>query len=81
VQVTNWAFNTGLLLHLSKEARPIKENPVLWAHDNDTKLESVRAASAMSSSLFGIALKNHLRLSPLVTEVRAKKLSSLVCRV
>lgn len=58
VTLTNWAFDVDLLYHVRKGGKTVREVPVTWAHDEDSKLPVHRAVPVMLASLFGVRIMN-----------------------
>jgi hypothetical protein len=58
VTLTNRAFDVDLLYHVRKEGRRVKEVPVQWTHDPDTRMPIGRAIPVMFVSLVGLRLMN-----------------------
>jgi glycosyltransferase involved in cell wall biosynthesis len=68
VTLTNRAFDVDLLYHVRKDGRRVKEVPVQWKHDPDSRMPIGRAIPVMFVSLVGVRLMN----SPLRRRVPAK---------
>ena len=58
VSLTNRAFDVDFLYHMRKQGRSIKEIPVTWKHDLDTRMPIGRAIPVMFLSLLGIRVMN-----------------------
>ena len=58
VVLTNWAFDVDLLYHVRKGGKRVREVPVTWAHDHDSKLPVHRAIPVMLVSLMGVRIMN-----------------------
>ena len=58
VTLTNWAFDVDLLYHVRKGGRTVREVPVTWAHDTDSKLPVGRAIPVMMMSIMGVRIMN-----------------------
>jgi glycosyltransferase involved in cell wall biosynthesis len=58
VTVTNRAFDVDLLYHVRKDGRQVKELPVQWKHDPDSRMPIGRAIPVMFVSLVGVRLMN-----------------------
>ena len=58
VTLTNRAFDVGLLYHVRKRGRSVKEVPVAWHHDPATRMPIGRAIPVMFVSLIGVRLLN-----------------------
>lgn len=58
VSLTNRAFDVDLLYHLRKNGHGIKELPVTWQHDPDTRMPIGRAIPVMFLSLIGVRVMN-----------------------
>lgn len=56
VILTNWAFDASLLFHFSRAGYRIREVPVNWTDDPNSKMNLARAVPAMFLSLIGIRL-------------------------
>lgn len=68
VTLTNRAFDVDFLYHVSKSGGLVKEVPVRWKHDPDTRMPIGRAIPVMFVSLVGVRLAN----SPLGKHVPPK---------
>jgi glycosyltransferase involved in cell wall biosynthesis len=68
VTLTNRAFDIDILYHLRKRGSRIREVPVQWMHDPETRLPIGRAIPTMFISLMGVRLMN----SPLAKSVPRK---------
>jgi glycosyltransferase involved in cell wall biosynthesis len=58
VRIQNWAFDVSLLYHLSSEGATIREYPVSWSHDPDSRLAMASVVPVMFASLMGLRLMN-----------------------
>jgi glycosyltransferase involved in cell wall biosynthesis len=58
VTLTNRAFDVDLLYHIRKAGRSVKEIPVRWTHDPDTRMPIGRAIPVMFASLLGVRVAN-----------------------
>ena len=58
VTLTNRAFDVDLLYHVRKEGGRLKELPVRWDHDLDTRMPIGRAIPVMFVSLLGVRVMN-----------------------
>ncbi len=58
VTLTNWAFDVDLLYHVRKGHRKIREVPVTWAHDEDSRLRVSHAIPVMMASIIGVRVMN-----------------------
>jgi glycosyltransferase involved in cell wall biosynthesis len=58
VALTNRAFDVALLYHLNKSGCRIREVPVTWSHDPDTRLPIGTAIPIMFLSLLGMRIMN-----------------------
>jgi glycosyltransferase involved in cell wall biosynthesis len=58
VSLTNRAFDVDLLYHLRKGGHGIKELPVTWQHDPDTRMPVGKAIPVMFVSLLGVRVMN-----------------------
>lgn len=58
VALTNRAFDVDLLYHLRKDGRELREVPVTWAHDPDSRMPIGKAIPVMFVSLVGVRLMN-----------------------
>lgn len=58
VALTNRAFDVDLLYHIRKEGHRLKEVPVTWTHDPDTRMPIGRAIPVMFVSLLGVRMMN-----------------------
>jgi glycosyltransferase involved in cell wall biosynthesis len=58
VSVQNWAFDVSLLYHLQSEGATIREHPVTWSHDPDSRLAMAKVVPVMFISLVGVRLMN-----------------------
>ncbi len=56
--LTNRAFDVDMLYHLRKRGNSIREFPVTWAHDPDTRMPIGRAIPVMFLSLVGVRVMN-----------------------
>lgn len=68
VTLTNRAFDVDVLYHVRKEGHTVREVPVVWRHDPDTRMPFGRAIPAMLFSLVGVRLMN----SPVAPRVPPK---------
>jgi glycosyltransferase involved in cell wall biosynthesis len=68
VTVTNRAFDVDLLYHVRKGGGRLKELPVRWTHDPDTRMPIARAIPVMFVSIVGVRVMN----SPLAKQVPSK---------
>lgn len=58
ISLTNRAFDIDLLYHLNKSGHQIREMPVVWAHDPDTRMPIGKAIPIMFLSLLGMRVMN-----------------------
>lgn len=58
VTLTNRAFDVDLLYHIRKGGLRVKELPVNWAHDPQTRMPIARAIPIMFVSLLGVRVMN-----------------------
>jgi glycosyltransferase involved in cell wall biosynthesis len=58
IALTNRAFDIDLLYHLNKSGRRIREMPVTWSHDPDTRMPIGKAIPIMFLSLLGMRIMN-----------------------
>jgi dolichol-phosphate mannosyltransferase len=58
VSIKNWAFDVSLLYHLWQSDRTIREMPVTWSHDPDSRLILWKAIPIMFLSLMGLRVMN-----------------------
>lgn len=58
VTLTNRAFDVDLLYHVRKGGHRLKEVPVAWRHDPDSRMPIGRAIPVMLVSLVGVRLMN-----------------------
>ena len=58
VTLTNRAFDVDLLYHVRKRGKRVKEVPVRWTHDPDTRMPIGRAIPVMFVSILGLRLMN-----------------------
>jgi glycosyltransferase involved in cell wall biosynthesis len=58
VGLYNWAFDVALLYHLRRGGYTIREVPVTWRHDDDSKLSMRRAVPVMFASVIGVRMMN-----------------------
>lgn len=58
VALTNRAFDVDLLYHLRKDGHDVREVPVTWAHDPDTRMPIGKAIPVMFLSLLGVRVMN-----------------------
>lgn len=58
VALTNRAFDVDVLYHLRKAGRRVREAPVTWAHDPNTRMPIGRAIPVMFLSLVAVRLMN-----------------------
>ncbi len=58
VTLTNRAFDVDVLYHVRKAGRPMREVPVHWTHDPDSRMPVGRAIPVMFVSLVGVRLMN-----------------------
>lgn len=58
VALTNRAFDVDLLYHVRKEGRKVKEVPVQWKHDRDSRMPIGKAIPVMFVSIVGVRLMN-----------------------
>lgn len=58
VALTNRAFDVDLLYHVRKRGHQVREVPVTWQHDLDTRMPIGRAIPVMFISLIGIRVMN-----------------------
>jgi dolichol-phosphate mannosyltransferase len=65
VTLTNWAFDASLLFHFQRAGYTVREVPVNWTDDPNSKLDLGRAIPAMFLSLIGIRLMSLPHLAKL----------------
>jgi glycosyltransferase involved in cell wall biosynthesis len=58
VTLTNRAFDVDVLYHVRKEGRSLREVPVHWTHNQDTRMPVGRAIPVMFVSLVGVRMMN-----------------------
>jgi glycosyltransferase involved in cell wall biosynthesis len=58
VTLTNRAFDVDFLYHVRKAGHAIREVPVDWTHDQDSRMPIARAIPVMFVSLLGVRLMN-----------------------
>ena len=58
VSLTNRAFDVDILYHIRREGRSIRELPVTWEHNPDTRMPIGKAIPIMFLSLVGIRIMN-----------------------
>jgi dolichol-phosphate mannosyltransferase len=58
VALTNRAFDIDLLYHVRKDGLRLREVPVTWEHDPDTRMPIARAIPIMLLSLVGVRVMN-----------------------
>jgi glycosyltransferase involved in cell wall biosynthesis len=58
VALTNRAFDVDLLYHLAKNGHALREVPVTWSHDSNTRMPIGRAIPVMFVSLVGVRVMN-----------------------
>ena len=58
VALTNRAFDVDLLYHMRKSGRTVREVPVTWQHDPDTRMPIGRAIPVMFLSLVAVRVMN-----------------------
>lgn len=58
VTLTNRAFDVDFLYHVRKAGVPIREVPVRWTHDPDSRMPIARAIPVMFLSILGVRLMN-----------------------
>ena len=58
VTLTNRAFDVDLLYHVRKAGHQVREVPVTWEHDPETRMPIGRAIPVMFLSLMGVRLMN-----------------------
>jgi dolichol-phosphate mannosyltransferase len=58
IALTNRAFDVDLLYHLRKGGHDLREVPVTWTHDPNTRMPIGRAVPVMFLSLIGVRLMN-----------------------
>ncbi|MCI4348235.1 MAG: glycosyltransferase [Thermoplasmata archaeon] len=58
VTLTNRAFDVDLLYHIRKAGGRVREFPVTWAHDPDSRMPIARAIPVMLLSLLAVRLMN-----------------------
>jgi dolichol-phosphate mannosyltransferase len=58
VTLTNRAFDVDFLYHVRKTGGRVKEVPVMWKHDRDTRMPIGRAIPIMFLSLIGVRVMN-----------------------
>jgi glycosyltransferase involved in cell wall biosynthesis len=66
VQLANWAFDVELLFLLKAKGVRIREFPVTWTHDGDSKLDVRRTVWVMTISLLLICASQFPRLKQVV---------------
>jgi dolichol-phosphate mannosyltransferase len=58
ISLTNRAFDVDLLYHLKKSGHNLKEVPVTWSHDPDSRMPIAGAIPLMLVSLIGVRVMN-----------------------
>lgn len=58
VSLTNRAFDVDLLYHLKKNGHSLREIPVTWSHDPDSRMPIGKAIPVMFVSLLGVRVMN-----------------------
>jgi glycosyltransferase involved in cell wall biosynthesis len=58
VSLTNRAFDVDLLYHIRKDGLRLKEMPVSWEHNPDSRMPIARAIPVMFLSLVGVRMMN-----------------------
>lgn len=58
VTLTNRAFDVDVLYHVRKEGRRLREVPVRWSHDPESRMPVGRAIPVMFVSLVGLRVMN-----------------------
>ncbi|MDE1837919.1 MAG: glycosyltransferase [Euryarchaeota archaeon] len=58
VALTNRAFDVDVLYHIRKQGRSIRELPVTWEHDPETRMPIGKAIPIMFLSLVGVRVMN-----------------------
>jgi dolichol-phosphate mannosyltransferase len=58
VALTNRAFDVDLLYHMRKAGHQVREVPVTWRHDPDSRMPIGRAIPVMFLSLVGVRVMN-----------------------
>jgi dolichol-phosphate mannosyltransferase len=58
VTLTNRAFDVDFLFHVRKAGHEVKEVPVRWTHDPDSRMPIGRAIPVMFASLLGVRVMN-----------------------
>ncbi|MGH9918207.1 MAG: glycosyltransferase, partial [Nitrososphaerales archaeon] len=58
IALTNRAFDIDLLYHLNKDGLNLREVPVTWSHDPNTRMPIAKAIPIMFVSLIGVRLMN-----------------------
>jgi hypothetical protein len=58
VSLTNRAFDVDLLYHVRKDGLRLKEMPVSWEHNPDSRMPIARAIPVMLASLVGVRMMN-----------------------
>jgi dolichol-phosphate mannosyltransferase len=58
IALTNRAFDVDLLYHLNKGGHSVREVPVTWSHDPDTRMPIAGAIPLMFVSLIGVRVMN-----------------------
>lgn len=56
--LTDWAFDVDLLYKLGKKNYKVKEVPIAWSHNNESKLELEKTSLKMFFSIVGLRVKN-----------------------
>jgi dolichol-phosphate mannosyltransferase len=79
IALTNRAFDIDLLYHLKKNGHDLREMPVTWTHDPDTRMPIARAIPIMFVSLIGVRLMN-LPISHRVPQEWVQRASHLFLR-
>jgi len=58
IALTNRAFDVDLLYHIRKNGFALKEVPVTWTHDPDSRMPIIAAMPVMFLSLLGVRMMN-----------------------
>jgi glycosyltransferase involved in cell wall biosynthesis len=69
--LTDWSFDVDLLYRLNKRNYKIKEVPITWHYDEDSKLDLGKTSIKMFFSVVGLRIKNS-PLSPIAKSKIAK---------
>lgn len=68
VAVTNWCFDVDMLYHLRKEGIPLREVPVRYSYNLQSRMRLVRDAPLMMLTLLGIFAMNRTVLKNILPE-------------